>query len=49
MISEKLRNTDTDTDIWHDMDMDTETHQIHKIIGHRHGIYIYNLRKIHNS
>ena len=44
----ELRNTDTGPDTWHDTDTDTETHKIHKIIGHGHGIYIYNLRKIYN-
>ena len=43
-----LRSTDTDTDTWHDTDTDTETHQIHKITGDGHGIYIY-IGKIYNS
>ena len=48
MCTKKHRITYTDTDTWHDTDTDMKTHQIHKITGHRHDIYIYNLRKIHN-
>ena len=38
-----LGSTDIDTDTWHDMD--TKTHQIHKITGHGHDVYILKVLK----